>query len=164
MLQEFEILVSTAEAERTLKSLIEEKKLILQEKDELEKQLNENDGETEEVIQEKRNRMKEILEDIELRDAQISDMRQKIQDSDQENKSKTRFDAIQSMVDAKCALKCLFEITADYKKELLAKDCEQRDKINALHDKVHSLTAELNLKCIELEQLKMRTPAPPVIS
>ncbi|XP_044736037.1 chromosome-associated kinesin KIF4-like [Chrysoperla carnea] len=161
VLQEFEILVSTAEAERTLKSLIEEKKLILQEKDELEKQLNENDGETEEVIQEKRNRMKEILEDIELRDAQISDMRQKIQDSDQENKSKTRWDAIQSMVDAKCALKCLFEITADYKKELLAKDCEQRDKINALLDKVHSLTAELNLKCIELEQLKMRTPAPP---
>ncbi|XP_044738914.1 chromosome-associated kinesin KIF4-like [Chrysoperla carnea] len=160
VVQELEILVSTAEAERTLHCLIEERKLILEEKNELEQNLKENNYETEEVIQEKRNRLKEILEDIELRDAQIADMQQKIKDSDQENKSNTRWDMVQSMVDAKCALKLLFELAAEAKKELLFKECEQRDKINELLDQIHKLTSELNEKSIELEKLQIRTPVP----
>jgi hypothetical protein len=44
--------------------------------------------------------IRQLKEDIDLRNAQIADLQQKILDSDQENKVKTRWDTIQSMADA----------------------------------------------------------------
>jgi len=44
-----------------------------------------------------------------------------------ENKAKTRWDTIQSMVDAKCALKHLFELTAEMKRDVSNKESKCED-------------------------------------
>ncbi|PSN37841.1 hypothetical protein C0J52_20781 [Blattella germanica] len=48
-------------------------------------------------------------------------------DSDQENKAKTRWDTVQSMAEAKSALKHLFDLVADMKRNVLSKEakCEE---------------------------------------
>jgi hypothetical protein len=44
-----------------------------------------------------------------------------------ENKVKTRWDTIQSMADAKCALKHLFELAAEMKRHVANKDSKCED-------------------------------------
>jgi hypothetical protein len=44
-----------------------------------------------------------------------------------ENKVKTRWDTVQSMADAKCALKHLFELAAEIKKDFSNKESKCED-------------------------------------
>lgn len=118
---ELEVLVSTVDAERTLQQLLEDRAT-------LNSQLNELTN----IIQDERmnQQYKEAVEresiqvkqELELRNAQIADLQQKILDSDQENKMNTRWDAIQSMADAKAALKHVFNVVADIRRDAITKD------------------------------------------
>uniref|UniRef100_S4PXX3 Chromosome-associated kinesin KIF4 n=3 Tax=Pararge aegeria TaxID=116150 RepID=S4PXX3_9NEOP len=65
-----------------------------------------------------RNKIAELEVDLALRKAQISDLQQKILTADQENKSRTQWDNIQSMMESKVALKCMFELLVEAKREL----------------------------------------------
>ena len=71
--------------------------------------------------------LKQLQRGTDLRNAQITGLQQKILDSDQENKAKTRWDTVQSMVDAKCALKHLFELTAEMKRDVSNKESKCED-------------------------------------
>ncbi|XP_048486109.1 chromosome-associated kinesin KIF4 isoform X4 [Plutella xylostella] len=107
--QELEVHLSVVEAERSLEELMEYRAWITEQ---LERLRNSTDEEA------NRKKMQELEDDLALRKAQISDLQQKIITADQENKSRTQWDNIQSMLEAKVALKCMFELLVDAKREL----------------------------------------------
>ena len=82
-------------------------------------------------------------------------LKQKIEDSDQENKSKTRWDTIQSMVDAKCALKYLFETKAEIKQDFIRKDIalqELQEAHNTVLRKLEERERELKQETIKQQK------------
>ncbi|CAH2094380.1 unnamed protein product [Euphydryas editha] len=107
--QELEVHLSIVEAEKSLEELMEYRAWIIEQ---IESLRNSTDDEN------NRKKIAELEDDLALRKAQISDLQQKILTADQENKSRTQWDNIQSMLEAKVALKCLFELLVDSKREL----------------------------------------------
>ncbi|KAG6465115.1 hypothetical protein O3G_MSEX014941 [Manduca sexta] len=107
--QELEVHLSIVEAEKSLEELMEYRAWITEQ---IENLRNSTDDEA------NRKKIAELEDDLALRKAQISDLQQKILTADQENKSRTQWDNIQSMLEAKVALKCLFELLVDAKREL----------------------------------------------
>ncbi|KAK7485932.1 hypothetical protein BaRGS_00022798 [Batillaria attramentaria] len=67
--------------------------------------------------EEVRKQIEELATDIELRNIQIQDLQQKICDADQENKGKSMWEGIHTMMEAKCALKWLLEQAVEAKAE-----------------------------------------------
>jgi kinesin family protein 4/21/27 len=110
--QEFDVRMHFVEAEATLAGLLEDRATLQEEVDKLKKNSQNSDRQSE---------IESIEEDIELRSVQIQDLQQKILDSDEENKT-SKLDNIQTMADAKFALKILLEQTIEIKKnEVTAK-------------------------------------------
>ncbi|XP_026734696.1 chromosome-associated kinesin KIF4 isoform X2 [Trichoplusia ni] len=107
--QELEVHLSIVEAEKSLEELMEYRAWITEQ---IENLRNSTDDAA------NRKKIAELEDDLALRKAQISDLQQKILTADQENKSRTQWDNIQSMLEAKVALKCLFELLVDAKREL----------------------------------------------
>ncbi|XP_045537779.1 chromosome-associated kinesin KIF4 isoform X1 [Papilio machaon] len=107
--QELEVHLSIVEAEKSLEELMEYRAWITEQ---IENLRNSTDDEA------NRKKMAELENDLVLRKAQISDLQQKIVTVDQENKARTQWDNIQSMLEAKVALKCLFELLVDTKRDL----------------------------------------------
>lgn len=133
--QEFEVMIRTLEAERTREQLFEDRAFLME-------KLNKIQADEEYMNTEKgRNDVKELNEHIELRHAQINELHQKIMDSDQESKSKTRFDIIQSMVDAKCALRKLFDLAANTRKKSIINDYKLEEVNGAFEEVQSKLTA-----------------------
>lgn len=116
---ELEVLVSTIDAERTLQQLLEDRAMLSSQLTELTAILRDRSPEYRKEVEEEIN---EVQQELELRNAQIADLQQKILDSDQENKSNTRWEAVQSMADAKSALKHVFNLVADIRRDALTKD------------------------------------------
>ncbi|XP_041968888.1 chromosome-associated kinesin KIF4 isoform X2 [Aricia agestis] len=107
--QELEVHLSIVEAEKSLEELMEYRAWITEQ---IESLRNSTDSEA------NQKKIAELEDDLALRKAQISDLQQKILTADQENKARTQWDNIQSMLEAKVALKCLFEFLVDAKREL----------------------------------------------
>ncbi|CAH0728238.1 unnamed protein product, partial [Brenthis ino] len=107
--QELEVQLSIVEAEKSLEELMEYRAWITEQ---IENLRSSPDDEA------NRKKIAELEDDLALRKAQISDLQQKILTADQENKSRIQWDNIQSMLEAKVALKCLFELLVDSKREL----------------------------------------------
>ncbi|CAK1552322.1 unnamed protein product [Leptosia nina] len=107
--QELEMHLSIVEAEKSLEELMEYRAWITEQ---IEYLRNSSDNES------NRKKLEELEDDLALRKAQISDLQQKILTADQENKARTQWDKIQSMLEAKVALKCLFELLVEAKREL----------------------------------------------
>ncbi|XP_017775490.1 PREDICTED: chromosome-associated kinesin KIF4 [Nicrophorus vespilloides] len=118
--RELDVFVSTVEATATLETLIEDRGTL---QHQLESLKASDDAHTETKIGE----IHHLEDDIELRSAQIQEIQQKILDSDEENKCKTRFDNIQTMGEAKYTLKALFELTAEIKKKEASKEFKLND-------------------------------------
>ncbi|XP_069689320.1 chromosome-associated kinesin KIF4A isoform X2 [Periplaneta americana] len=137
--QELEVLISTVAAERTLEQLLEDRATLHEQLELLKARLEQDDGSPTDRLTMDQD-IKQLNEDLELRNAQIADLQQKILDSDQENKSKTRWDTVQSMADAKCALKHLFDLTAELKREVSNKESKYED-LEAAYQKAVSKLA-----------------------
>ncbi|XP_039622470.1 kinesin family member 4 isoform X2 [Polypterus senegalus] len=123
LLNEVEVLVSTEEARRHLNDLLEDRKILAEEKSQLKQQMNsgerlppkirrrtftvaelEGNGELEASIGKQ---IEHLETEMELRSAQIADLQQKLMDADNEERVKQRWDNITTIVEAKCALKYL---------------------------------------------------------
>ncbi|KAK7868201.1 hypothetical protein R5R35_000607 [Gryllus longicercus] len=63
--------------------------------------------------------LKQLTDIVSARNAQISELQQKIHDSDTENSSQTRWDSIQSLPEAKHALKYLMNTILDDRRDIL---------------------------------------------
>ncbi|RZF45016.1 hypothetical protein LSTR_LSTR001977 [Laodelphax striatellus] len=118
--QELEVIISTAEAERTLKNLMTDRESLSKTLSELKKNLLSTDLNTTER-KDIEKEIENLTNDIDLRSTQIADMQQKIMDSNEENKSKNNFDQLHTMGEAKCAIKHLFSLAAEAKKESACK-------------------------------------------
>jgi kinesin family protein 4/21/27 len=100
--------------------------------------------------------LKQLQRDTDLRNAQIADLQQKILDSDQENKSKTRWDTVQSMADAKCALKHLFELASEMKRDVSNKESKCEDIASAHQKTLRELAQCEHLLKEESEKYKQQ--------
>ncbi|XP_063367282.1 chromosome-associated kinesin KIF4 [Cydia amplana] len=142
--QELEVHLSIVEAEKSLEELMEYRAWITEQIELLRK------GPDNEENQQK---ITELEDNLALRKAQISDLQQKILTADQENKSRTQWDNVQSMLEAKVALKCLFDLLVESKKELQnqsEKGYQARyEEIKEAHDR---LLVEFENCKAELEQ------------
>ncbi|KAK9873905.1 hypothetical protein WA026_002257 [Henosepilachna vigintioctopunctata] len=104
--QELEIILGLTEIEVTLNVLLEDRALLQKQLDNLKSDSNPD------VVQ-----LKAIEDDIELRSVQIQDMQQKLLDSDEDLKNKINLDSLQTMAEAKQALKVLVEDIIEIKKK-----------------------------------------------
>ncbi|XP_063539337.1 chromosome-associated kinesin KIF4 isoform X2 [Cydia strobilella] len=148
--QELEVHLSIVEAEKSLEELMEYRAWITEQIEFLRK------GPDNEENQQK---ITELEDNLALRKAQISDLQQKILTADQENKSRTQWDNVQSMLEAKVALKCLFDLLVDAKKELQnqsEKGYQARyEEIKEAHDRLlvefENCKADLEQKLADLK-------------
>ncbi|OAD60477.1 Chromosome-associated kinesin KIF4, partial [Eufriesea mexicana] len=126
--QEIEILVSTVDAEYSLEKLMQNRASLASM---LKKLQNSNDvNET---------KITELSELLDLRNTQITDLQQKIVESDQENRANTRWQKIHTMEQAKIAFKLLFKYTAEDRR----KQCVKEFEYNKLLEKFELLQAQL---------------------
>lgn len=147
--QELEVSASTVAAVRVRDKLIEDRAVISQQLENAVESLK-----TASPVEEKRvkHEIKQLKEDLQLRSAQIADINQKILDSDQENKAKTRWESIQSMVDAKYALKYLFQNAVEFKKDVAMKEYT----VEELEETCKKLSAEIKLAEEKLNSLEQK--------
>lgn len=132
MRQELEILLSTVDAENSLQKLISDRNFL---KCQLEELKNDSNVDKTELA--------ELNEFLTLRNTQIQDLQQKINEANEgikinslcvheyyaylyiyiilfiENRANIRINTIQTMADAKVAIKFLFDVTAEDRKKLM---------------------------------------------
>ncbi|XP_027580754.1 chromosome-associated kinesin KIF4A isoform X1 [Pipra filicauda] len=119
---EVEVLVSTEEARRHLADLLEDRKILAQELQQLKekKESGENpppklrrrtyclaELQSPEVDLSISKQIESLETEMELRSAQIADLQQKLLDADNGDRAKQRWDSIATILEAKCALKYL---------------------------------------------------------
>ncbi|XP_061596036.1 kinesin family member 4 [Cololabis saira] len=123
LFNEVEVMVSTEEAQRHLNDLLEDRKVLAQEVNRLKQQIDAGEKpaakirrrtliiselETRGALETPLTKQVENLEtEMELRNAQIADLQQKVLVADGEGRLKQRVDAITSIVEAKCAVRVL---------------------------------------------------------
>ncbi|XP_044263818.1 chromosome-associated kinesin KIF4A isoform X2 [Tribolium madens] len=141
MRQEFDVHMHLIEAEATLKGLLEDRATLQQQLD----KLRENPENLDE------SQVQEIESDMEMRSVQIQDLQQKLLDSEEENK-KSKFDNIQTMGEAKFAIKILLEQAAELKaSEVMAKNkwIETQVALNDIKEKNEKF--ETGFKILEMK-------------
>ncbi|XP_066995336.2 chromosome-associated kinesin KIF4A [Anabrus simplex] len=136
--RDLQLTVHTMEAEKTLEELIEHRAMQVEQLGILK-----NDPNKENNL----GKIKKMSEDLAMRNVQIRQLQQKILASDQDNKSKTRWDKIQSISEAKHGLKYLFNLAAEMKKEINTKNI-QLSELEA-----SKVAAEETIKSLE-EQIR----------
>lgn len=96
-------------------------------------------------------------EELEMREAQISDLKQKVNTMDIESKIKGICESIQSMPEARAALKQLFSTVTDLRKELAPKD-NKIDEIKGLQEtsdeKIQDLEKEKDMLADEIKKIE----------
>ncbi|GJQ81405.1 kinesin-4B [Trypoxylus dichotomus] len=119
---ELELHVNTLDAQLTLNGLLEDRALLHKQLDQLKSEVDEDSPD-----------VKQLEDEIALRSTQIQDLQQKILDSDEGSKTQNRFDNIQTMGDAKQALKTLFDAVATIKKSTFATEnkLQELENVNA---------------------------------
>ncbi|XP_036144376.1 chromosome-associated kinesin KIF4-like [Monomorium pharaonis] len=125
MTHELEILMATIEADYSLKKLMQDRAFLVLQLEQLKEKSNSDEEELE-----------TITEFIELRNAQIADLQQKILESDQETRANTRWNMIRTIADAKAAFETAFHIITQDRKQ-------QCYKYNELKEKYQNLEAQL---------------------
>ncbi|MBN3303429.1 kinesin family member 4 [Amia ocellicauda] len=178
LLNEVEVLVSTEEARRHLRDLLEDRKILAEEISQLKQQMEagvrpaakirrrtfttaelENKGELEASIGKQ---VENLQTEMGLRSAQIADLQQKVLDADNEERVKQRWETITTILEAKCALKFMMGelVTAKVTNFKLESDLKQ-EKVNftdlqrALFDE-RKLMSEMEMEhqghLVDLEQ------------
>ncbi|XP_038063245.1 chromosome-associated kinesin KIF4A-like [Patiria miniata] len=156
---ELEVMVSVNEAKRHLGSLLADRKILSQQLHQLQQENEDQPPQkkfaspTKAVSVHDRDadkRIRELKGELELRNAQISDLQQKIVDADQEEKGKNRWNEITSMVEAKCGLKWLLETCVAAK----VSTSEVGSQLSDLQDSHQETVAEVDRLQEEIIELK----------
>ncbi|KAM9451565.1 kinesin family member 4 [Clarias gariepinus] len=178
LLNEVEVLVSTEEARRHLKDLLEDRKMLAEEISQLRQQMEsgekpvakvrrrtltiselEGKGELEASISKQ---VDNLETEMDLRSAQIADLQQKVLDADNEGRMKQRWDSITTIVEAKSALKILMSevvssktSNAKLESELKQERANHTDLQKVLCDErklMSTMDMEHQSRLVELEQ------------
>lgn len=147
---ELDVIMSVVDANYCLVHLSEVRDSVKKRLVELKSQtIAEGEGPSEEVTT--------CEEELEMRDAQISDLKQKVNTTDIESKIKGICENIQSMPEARAALKQLFVTVADLRKELAPKE-NKIDEIKGLQEmseeKIQELEKEKEALADEIKKIE----------
>ncbi|XP_030836466.1 chromosome-associated kinesin KIF4 [Strongylocentrotus purpuratus] len=150
---ELEVRVSVNEAKRHLASLLNDRKTLSKEIGRLERSQSTPQGDSQEPSGKPLlSRLNELRSEIELRNAQISDLQQKIMDADNDEKSQTnRWHNITSMPEAKCSIDRLMEAATLSRVEMGILQSKLSDHQSSLDD-AHKDKEEMET---EMDQVKM---------
>jgi len=121
--EEFDFLVSVEEAKMYLANQIASRKEMTEQLVDLKKKLELADGNNEEVAS-LHHQIDELEQQIELCHTQIAELQQKLIDADQDEKCKSRWSNIHTMVEAKCAMKWLLNVAVANRVESDKKDSD----------------------------------------
>ncbi|XP_013871888.1 kinesin family member 4 [Austrofundulus limnaeus] len=178
LLNEVEVMASTEEARRHLNDLLEDRKVLAQEICQLKQQMEAGENPARKIrrrtlimselerpgaLDTPLSKQVENLEtEIDLRNAQIADLQQKVLVADGEGRLKQRIDGITSIVEAKCALRILMSELMSSKtahskleSELKQEQGNLQDLRKMLNDERNVMSAmdvEHQLQLVELEQ------------
>lgn len=149
---ELDIIMNVVDANYCLVHLSEVRDSVKKRLTELKSQtINEAEGPSEEVTA--------CEEELEMRNAQISDLKQKVNTTDIESKIKGICEHIQSMPEARAALKQLFSTVADLRRELAPKD-NKIEEIKGLQEmseeKIQELEREKDTLGDEIKKLERK--------
>ncbi|XP_031166887.1 kinesin family member 4 isoform X1 [Sander lucioperca] len=161
LLNEVEVLVSTEEARRHLNDLLEDRKALAQEINHLKQQIEAGDRpaakirrrtliiselETQGALETPLSKQVESLQtEMDLRNAQIADLQQKVLVADSEGRLKQRLDSITTIVDAKCALKVLVSELLSAKTTSAKLESELKQEMGNAQDLRKMLADERNV-------------------
>ncbi|XP_031370407.1 chromosome-associated kinesin KIF4A isoform X1 [Apis dorsata] len=135
--QEIEILISTIDAEYSLEKLMQDRASLTSM---LEKFKNSNDiNET---------KIAKLNEFLTLRNTQITDLQQKLIESDQENRSHLRWQKIHSMEEAKITLKLLFKYIEEDRRKQCIKESEFMEKHELLQAQMDEYYVRQKEECM----------------
>ncbi|XP_031800900.1 chromosome-associated kinesin KIF4A [Sarcophilus harrisii] len=133
LFNEIEVMVSTEEAKRHLNDFLEDRKILAQELVQLKQKKDARENpppklrrqtylladlqnfESNDTITKQ---IESLETEMEFRSAQIADLQQKLLDADNEDRAKYRWENIATIVEAKCALKCLIRELVSSKVQL----------------------------------------------
>ncbi|XP_071860404.1 kinesin-like protein 3A [Bombus fervidus] len=138
--QEIEISVSTIDAEYSLEKLMQDRASLACM---LEKFQNDDDVNGTKIA--------ELTEFLDLRNTQITDLQQKIVESDQESRAHTRWQKVHTMEGAKIALELLFKHVTESRR----KQCVKEYEYNELQGKYELLQARLNEYRVKEKERRM---------
>lgn len=141
--QELDILLSTVDAENSLQKLISDREYLAKQLQDLKNDSNADEKE-----------LTEISEFLSLRNTQIQDLQQKIIEADQENRANIRLNKIQTIGDARAALKILFEVTAEDRKRLMEKQTVLQTDLDEYHQREEKMKQELEFYKNQLMELE----------
>nr|XP_053635684.1 chromosome-associated kinesin KIF4A-like [Cherax quadricarinatus] len=135
---ELEVVAVKKQAKLSLKNLVEDRKTISDQINSAKRQLRNGDL-CPEMVTELENKISELENDLQLRTAQINDLQAKIVDDDEDITSKKRFETMQSMVEAKCAMNYLFDVATNNQLDLSARENDLKDIQSQYEEIAHSL-------------------------
>ncbi|XP_047474960.1 chromosome-associated kinesin KIF4-like isoform X2 [Penaeus chinensis] len=135
---ELEVVTVKKQAKQSLENLMDDRKTISDQINKAKRQLR-NGQLTEDLTTELETKIKNLENDLQLRTAQINDLQSKIMDGDEDAASKKRFDSMQSMVEAKCALSYLFEVAAKGQVNTAAREADLKDLQSQYEEVAQSL-------------------------
>ncbi|XP_037030847.1 chromosome-associated kinesin KIF4 isoform X2 [Bradysia coprophila] len=110
--EELEVILSVIDAKQSLEQLIEDRSVMNLQLNQYKKQFEITDAD--------RSEMAQLQEDIEMRNAQISDLRDKIATSNVEKNVQTICEGLHSMPETKAAIKYLFNRICDSRTEYIS--------------------------------------------
>ncbi|XP_078607912.1 chromosome-associated kinesin KIF4A-like [Branchiostoma floridae x Branchiostoma japonicum] len=162
--EELEFLVSVGEARRHLDSLLMDRRAYSLQLQQLRQKLeesqpprkrsrsgSESEGEGGAAWREQVHQQVEQLEqDIQCRNAQIADLQQKLVDADVEEKAKSRWENMRSLVEAKCGLKWLLDKLVESQINASTAD----GKVQELHTNLNETVMEMRRYQSEVNDLK----------
>ncbi|XP_066288584.1 chromosome-associated kinesin KIF4A-like [Branchiostoma lanceolatum] len=152
--EELEFLVSVGEARRHLDSLLMDRRSYSLQLQQLRQKLeesqpprkrsrsgSESEGEGQAWREQVHQQVAQLEQDIQCRNAQIADLQQKLVDADVEEKAKSRWENMRSLVEAKCGLKWLLD-----------KLVESQINASTANGKVEELHSNLNETVVEMRR------------
>lgn len=163
---ELEVRVSLREARHHMESLIADRKELSSQMRGLKEKIGEvspskkylwldDSGSREERSfeeEEVRKQIDQLATEIELRNIQIQDLQQKICDADQENKGKSMWEGIHTMMEAKCALKWLLEQAVDAKADRTSLQGELKN-VHEMTETNREVEDRLNKEMLRLKKI-----------
>ena len=124
---EIEVMTVKKQAQNSLKMLIEDRKIISDQLLTLKSEVNNGEITSPLMMEDKKSKLEELENELQLRSAQICDLQAKVTDDDAEVVNKKRFESVQSMIEAKHAMKYLFDNLISSKAIYASKESDMND-------------------------------------
>ncbi|KAM7349272.1 kinesin-like protein 3A isoform 2-T2 [Cochliomyia hominivorax] len=145
--RELEVIISLIDAERTLEQLMDDRGIISSRLGELKQQYPVPDPQSPEALE-----ITNLEEELEMRNAQISDLQQKVCANDIDTLIKSLGDNVHSLAEARAVFKYLLKTLADMRREQSQLCEELRSQIHVVEEKSNEAAKLIQQMKLEHEQ------------